>query len=547
MTAAPKLDPEFAALLNGAAAPTQNSSGLDPAFASMLPQDTPPVHPQLAAKKMWATAPFGPLPAAMGEAAMGMGSGMVAQVAGGLAGLGDMGLHAFDSGGPSPANVVQRVENALTYRPVTPLGKSIENGVSWPFRKLAQGADWLGQKAANVTGSPAVGAGVNTAIQALPMALGAKFGDAALPEEGPVSPVAPEAAAAREAGLKLTPTQAQAEGGGLARTVESLSGSAKLERSISRANAATVTDLVGKQIGIDGPVTKESLEAAKAPHNAVYDQVSKLGTIPTDDLYRAEMAKLATPGSGSFSFDTPQAINSLRNGYANVPSFDAGDAVDKVRQLRRDASANIGARYNPDQKALGFAQKHIADTLEGQIQRHIQNVVASTPEGETPPIDPSLMDRFANARQKLAQINSVQQAFKAAKGEGVSATNLARQLDKGAPLTGAMKTVAEAAQRFPRAFQDASKIRDSGPMSNLDWKLEGGLGALSPFAAIKTFPLLATPIGLRALLGSDLYQHMAFDPRLGASPVMRGMAGALPFMGGTRQVPPPLQMLGPAQ
>ncbi len=546
MTPAPKLDPQFAALLNGATAPAPSSTGLDPQFSSLLPPDAPPVNPQLAAKaakgRFWATAPFAPI-----DAAMGIGSGLVGQVAGGLAGLGDLGLHAFYSGGPSPANVVNRVEHALTYNPVTPLGQTLEKGISWPFQKLAQGADWVGQKASNLTGSPAVGAGVNTAIQAIPMALGAKFGDAALPEETPVSPVAPEVAAAREAGLKLTPTQAQAEGGGLGRTVESLAGSAKLERSISRANARTVTDLVGKQIGIDGPVTKESLEAAKAPHNAVYDQVSKIGTIPTDDLYRAQMAKLAAPGSGSFAFDTPQTINSLRQGYANLPSFDAADAVDKVRQLRRDASSNIGARYNPEQKALGFAQKHIADTLEAQIQRHIQNVVSSTPEGETPAIDPALMDRFTNARQKLAQINSVQQAFKAAKGEGISATNLARQLDKGTPLTGPMKTVAEAAQRFPRAFQDTSKIRDSGPMSNLDWKLEGGLGALSPFAAIKTFPLLATPIGLRALLGSDLYQHMAFDPRLGPSPFMRGAAGALPLMGGNQQLQPPLQMLAPSQ
>ena len=553
-----QLQPQYAALYKSALgnlskpspAGASSTTQFDPAFQKLWDSanetSTPPVNPQPAKQaargRFWATAPFAPV-----DAALGIGSGLIGQVAGGLAGLGDMGLKAFYHDAPAPANVVNNVERALTYTPTTPLGKDLENGVSWPFRKLAQGADWAGQKASNATGSPLVGAAVNTAIQALPMALGAKAGDAAIPEAEPLSPVAPEVAAAREAGLKLTPTQAQAEGGSVGRAVESLSGSAKLERLVSRANAKTVTDQIGKQIGIQGPVTAESLEAAKVPHNAVYDEVSKLGRIPTDDAYRASIVQLSPPGGDSFAFDTPPAIAQLRQSYGSLPEFDAKDAVDKVRQLRRDASANIGARYNPEQQALGFAQKHIANALEGQLQRHIQNVVTSTPAGETPSIDPSLMNRFAEARQKLAQINSVQKAFKAAKGEGISALNLAKQLDHNTPMVGPMRTIAEAAQRFPRAFQDMSKIRDSGPFSNLDWKLEGGLGALSPLAAIKTFPLLATPIGLRALLGSDLYQHMAFDPRLPTSPMMQGIGATMPFMSGDpRQIPrQPLQMLAP--
>lgn len=69
------------------------------------------------------------------------------------------------------ADWVERVQNTLTYKPITEGGKTATEAISYPFRKLSEAADAAGEGTANLTGSPALGAAVNAGIQAgLPMA-----------------------------------------------------------------------------------------------------------------------------------------------------------------------------------------------------------------------------------------------------------------------------------------------------------------------------------------------------------------------------------------
>ena len=512
---------------------------LPPEFAALLPKPTPPpaAAPPMtemqrvahvlfgkAAGKPWTWHSLWGLP----DAAASIATGTAAQVAGGLAGLGDL---AWTRNPTDAAQTVQRVENAFTYQPRTSGGQAVKHLVSLPFAELAKGANWAGGKVASLTGSPLVGALANAGIQGLPMLAGAELPElrAAPADVGP--DVAPEVAAAREAGIKLTPTQAQVPGGVIGRGIESLTGTAKLERALSRVNAATVGRLAGEDLGIDGPLSRAALKDAKAAPNAVYGEVAKLGNVPVDDAFRQKIAAIANPGGGSFGFDTPADIARLKEGYGSLENFDAGDAVAKARQLRRDAGANIGARYNPMQQALGHAQRAVADALEDQLERH----VAATGG----PSD--LLQRYRDARVQLAKINTVDQALRAGKGQ-VSALNLAKQLDRGAPLSGNLRDVAEAAQHFPRAMQDLSKIRDEGPLSALDLKLEGGLGILKPLAALKALPAFALPPVVRAILGSDLYQNAAFGPAEAPTPPTPIELGAraLPAVAAAHSAAPPL-------
>ena len=366
------------------AAPTGGALGLPPAFAALLPP-SPAVSPGLRPPTWRSLA--GPT-----EAALSLGTGMLGQVSGGLAGLGDAGARLFDKSLPAPAAVVKRFENALTYQPRTQGGKLGVEAISWPFRELAKGANWAGGKVASLTGSPLAGALTNAGIQGLPMLAGGELPGLRDAPADPGPDVAPEVAAAREAGIKLTPTQAQAPGGVIGRGIESLTGTAKLERVLSRVNADTVGRLASEDLGIDGPVSRAALKDAKAAPNAVYSEVAKLGNVPVDDAFRQKIAAIANPGGGSFGFDTPADIARLKEGYGSLENFDAGDAVAKVRQLRRDAGANIGARYNPMQQALGHAQRAVADALEDQIDRHLQAIAngrAPTVERTAPVYDPA--------------------------------------------------------------------------------------------------------------------------------------------------------------
>ena len=517
------LPPEYAALLPPAhatpkprvSARSAQQQTLPPEFAALLPKPTPPpaAAPPMtemqrvahvlfgkAAGKPWTWHSLWGLP----DAAASIATGTAAQVAGGLAGLADW---AWTRNPTDAAQTVQRVENALTYQPRTSGGQAVKHFVSLPFAELAKGANWAGGKVASLTGSPLAGALTNAGIQGLPMLAGAELPElrAAPADVGP--DVAPEVAAAREAGIKLTPTQAQVPGGVIGRGIESLTGTAKLERALSRVNAATVGRLAGEDLGIEGRLTRARLTDAKAAPNAVYAEVSRLGNIPVDDAFRQKIAGIENPTGRSFDFDTPPDIARLKEGYGSLQRFDADEAVEKVRRLRRRANANIKVTDDPDKQALGYAQRTVADALEDQLERH----VAATGG----PSD--LLQRYRDARVQLAKINAVDQALRAGKGQ-VSALNLAKQLDRGTPLSGNLRAVAEAAQHFPRAMQDLSKIRNEGPLSALDLKLEGGLGILKPLAALKALPAFALPPVVRAILGSDLYQDAAFGPREAPTP-----------------------------
>lgn len=129
-------------------------------------QDLMPVDPYVGGGATWG----GSDPASRGalavpEAAAALVTGAAATPIAGLAGLFATPF-TDDAGG-----VVERVQGALTYQPRTQAGQRVTAGAAAPFEKLAEGADVAGGAVARVTGSPAVGAAVNTAIQSAPALL----------------------------------------------------------------------------------------------------------------------------------------------------------------------------------------------------------------------------------------------------------------------------------------------------------------------------------------------------------------------------------------
>lgn len=383
----------------------------------------------------------------------------------------------------------------LNYRPSQPTGQAILGGlatVAQPVTRLLSAAkqgvaNIAGQRTADVTGDLAT-------IASMYGTLG-RIGESGAPRDVAASTMPPseQVQAATQAGFKLTPEQAG--GAPIGRAVQSLSGSAKLERSLSKSNAQVANKLAAQEIGVTGPLTPANITAAKMPANAVYDAVSKAGEIPTDAQFASDVAQIANrTGGKSFGFDVPAGVEKLKQGYGDLKSFDAADAVAKVRQLRADAGKNIKAAMAPEQNALGYAQKGVADAIEGQLERHLE---ASGQQG--------LFNEFRNARVQLAKIHSVEDALK---GTNISALRLAKQLERKAPLSGNLKTIAQAAQNFDRSFQDVAKIRDGGPFGVLDLGYGAAAGLAHP-AALSA--VLARPLA-RAALASKAYQRTLGTP-----------------------------------
>lgn len=453
------------------------------------------------------------------ETALRFGSAALAAPVSGIAGLGQMMNRNLGLSDADPADVVRNVQSSLTYTPGTAGGKALSDKLSYPFQKFAEMADTAGSNAASTTGSPAYGAATNAAIQGLPLLLGTKI--PTVPKAAPV--LSPEVASATQAGLRLTPEQAGA--GFVPRAVQSISNSAKLERTNSLKNAPVVNDLAKSEIGIapGQNLTEQTFAAAKAPHNAVYGQVSRLGNIPTDPQYLADIANLTDrTGSGSFGFDVSPQVKALKDGYGNVAQFDAADAVSKVRQLRRDSNANQKI-YDPEKNALGQAQRGVADALDNQLDRHVQTLAQSGV------VAPDLISQLRNSRVQLAKINTVENSMV---GPNVSAKLINKQ-DRG-QLDGNLATISNAYENFDRSFQDASKVRDSGPFGVLSSLF--GLGLMHEHPEILG-AVLAQPMA-RAALSSKLYQKAGIQggSLMGTPdyPSLLGSGKLLPLLGQPR-------------
>src|SRR5688572_3021403 len=144
-------------------------------------------------------------PGAMGLA-LDLGSNMIrntaATAAGGLAGIGSA---IFNPGGDH-GGVVESV-SSLGGEPLTEEGRAVSRIAGYPFEKLAQFANFAGGATAEATGSPALGAGVNTAIQSVPAIVGGRgafsAGRSLGSGKGGASPKAPTAQ--RQAGLGGVP------------------------------------------------------------------------------------------------------------------------------------------------------------------------------------------------------------------------------------------------------------------------------------------------------------------------------------------------------
>lgn len=118
---------------------------------------------------------------ALPDIAASLGSQALLTPVAGLAGLATSAGNALGLTDATGADAVNEVmSHAL--QPHSPAGQSLAGVVNYPLEKLAQGADYVGGKVADVTGSPALGAAANTAINVgLPALLGKVGGAVAAP------------------------------------------------------------------------------------------------------------------------------------------------------------------------------------------------------------------------------------------------------------------------------------------------------------------------------------------------------------------------------
>ena len=275
--------------------------------------------------------------------------------------------------------------------------------------------------------------------------------------------------------------------------LESLAGKIAVQQGASIKNQGVTNMLASKALGLnpDAPITPEALQSVRSDAGKAYQAVRGVGSVNTDDAFadaiRSVNAK-ATGAERSFPGSAPSPI--LKDlDTLNVDKFDAGDAVDKISQLRD--KADVAGRAGD--KGLASQYKAAGTALEDQIDRHLTTSGA----------DPDMVDNYRNARQTIAKSYTVEKALNPGNGD-VSTQALARALKSGKPLSGELKDAAQFGSSFDKASQAPSKIGSAG-VSHV-----GGLGSLvaaslGEHATGSGLGLLAAPLWGAARTGAKNY------------------------------------------
>lgn len=261
-------------------------------------------------------------------------------------------------------------------------------------------------------------------------------------------------AGAKEAGYVVPPSSVNPSA--LNSTLEGLAGKIKTGQLASQKNQNVTNSLVRKALGVadDQPITPELLTGIRRQAGEAYEAIKGVGRVQADDEFFKALDDIAGKYQGAAKDFPELADTGVLNLVENLKKadFDAGSAIDLTKVLRESADK----AYRAGDKGLGAANKRAADAIEGVLERHLERIKA--------PGD--LLVAFREARQAIAKTYSVESALNKVTGN-IDARKLAKQLEKGKPLTGSLKQAAEFAGAFPKAAQE---VKESMPaVSPLDF------------------------------------------------------------------------------
>lgn len=261
---------------------------------------------------------------------------------------------------------------------------------------------------------------------------------------------------AQSLGYVIPPTQVRPSLGN--RILEGTAGKLSTAQNASAANQEVTNRLAREALGAS-ELSPQGIQAVRDQANAAYTSLGNAGAMATDAAYQQALQKIGQR-PGQFSKDFPELVNkdldALVQSYAGKTGFDAQSGLEAIKRLREAQRAANGPMASAAQKTEGKVQGKIANALEDVIER---NLAAS---GKT-----DLLKQYRNARQTLAKAYDVEKALNAT-SQNVDARLLARQLEKGRPMTGELRQIAEFGQTFPAAAKMPEKMGSLPQFSPLD-------------------------------------------------------------------------------
>lgn len=417
------------------------------------------------------------------------------------------GLAGGASGAASAATVAERAAPGAVKNIAERLAEA-------PGKQAASGA--LGGAAAQTTAE--AGGGLAAQTIAATLAGGIPNAASAISAEP-----RPAALAARQAGYVLPPKSISEKPGLISNVLAGWSGKIKTQQAASAKNQAVTNELAAKALGLppDTVLTDQVLENVRRNASAAYKTVANaVPAVTVDPAFDNAITALGGRNSQAAKMfpkiTNNPGIQDMIDELKSVTDIPTDTAVELVRELRFNANANLKALGDPSKHALGLAQREAANALDDLMDR---TIAASG--------KPGVVDAYRQARTLIAKAYDVESVTNTTTGD-VNARGLGRLMDKGRPLSGELKTIADAALAFPKAMQAPSGFGDNEPWSALDFF--GSAAAATHGNPGVAGAILARPAARAVLLSKPYQNSITGTPKFSPLPLVTqpGVASVVP-------------------
>jgi hypothetical protein len=357
------------------------------------------------------------------------------------------------------------------------------SGLITPINTGETGTDMYGNVAKNVAVGTALG-GAIPAVTSLPSMLRGK---------APSPQMVQSIQQARDLGYVIPPTQANPSM--LNRVMEGVAGKISTAQNASARNQQITNELAAKSLGLpkDTPITPEVITNLRTKAGEAYTNLGLSGQVIANKSYINSLDNIAKPyvtAMQGFPDAPPSPVINLVQSLKS-PSFDASSAVEKIKQLRTSADD----AFKTGNSDIGRASKKAADAIENALEAHLSKT------GQT-----DLLNKFRDARQLIAKTYTIEKAANTTTGT-IDAKKLAAQLQRGKPLSGELKSIAQFSQAFPKASQATEAMGSLPQLSPLDYAA-GLLGGVSTTGGLGAAAILARPALRAAALSSPVQNRL---------------------------------------
>ena len=318
------------------------------------------------------------------------------------------------------------------------------------------------------------------------------------------------AKAGNQAGYVIPP--ADLNPGMITEAASGLSGKIKTAQVASQRNQIVTDALARRALGLadDAQLDDATLNTLRSNAGQAYQAVSGVGVVQPGKAYSDALDDAVKPFvSQSNSFPgrgVPKVVQEIQALKTNA--FDAGDAIETIKVLRNEADT----AYRAGDNLAGKAYKKAASALEEAIDDHLVKTGAPT----------DMLKSYREARQLIAKSYTVKNALNPQTGS-VDAGKLAKDLQRGKPLIGELRQIAE----FSQAFQKATQALKEAPKatSPLDWAV-GAMSGTATGNPLMLAGIAARPAVRSALLSSPV-QRAALNPGFAPSLASRTIPGMI--------------------